>query len=488
MYSKLKLYFVLSIAAITAVSASAQQSNPEFPFNSLVVQPPVAEESTGRDLQKELDQVRTLLDIQQQQLDALKRLSEASAEQLTTPLAGNAIDGSQEDIERLKAAGLQAAQRDQEIEYQLDRLIEEVDSLDRNGSQLPATLREVFLPSRYDQSPIVMYNTLQAGFTDIGEENSNFGAPTWLPHFYMTFQEKYQLQINPQINAESFELLSGQMDWFATDHLTFSFGRFYSPLGFFNERLHTSWVLKTPDDPLVFEVIYPHQLSMNGIQARGATYLGDLPVKLEYTGFCSNGFSLTPENPTAQQYADFRLMRKSFLDVNNDKAFGGRLGLFFPYLGLVVGASGLLNGAYDVAGENDLSLVDFDASYHAGNWDLKFEYVRVSQQAPTGHINRQGFYFQSAYRNYDSIHPFFGNLEYLFRFGHVDFDGIDLAVTGLTFGAPDHTPINRNRYTLGTNYYFSPSLIAKVAYEFNDELEFTEIDDNGILAQVSWGF
>ncbi len=445
---------------------------------------PATEVQVESAISEELDQVRALLEIQQQQLDALKRLAESTGQQVIAQPSGSDTESLVEDVERLKASSLQGAKRDEEAAYEIDRLTEDLDSIARNGAPLPSNLRELFLPSRYDQTPIVMYNTLQAGYTDFESEDGSFGTPTWLPHFYMLFREDFQLQINPQINGESFELLSGQIDWFLRDDLTVSVGRFYSPLGFFNERLHTSWVLKTPDDPMVFEVIYPHQLSMNGLQLRGAKYIGDLPVKLEYNCFTANGFSLDRESPTAKDYADFRLMRKSFTDVNQDKAIGGRLGLSFPLIGLVVGGSGMLNGAYDIDGEQDMSLVDYDASLHNGNWDIKFEYVDVSQQSPHGHIDRQGFYLQTAYRNYASIHPLWSNVEYLFRFGHVEFNGIDLSVTGFDFGGSDHIPIDRNRYTMGANYYFSPSLVSKLAFEINDELSQAEFDDNGILAQV----
>lgn len=453
-----------------------------------ISQQPAEEDRRDSAISREIEHLRLMLEIQQKQLEALKGLTEATATQVVEQPASVASESMEEDIERLKAASRQAAHRDEEVAYELDRVNEDLDGISRNGAPLPSTLRELFLPSRFDQSPIVMYNTLQTGFTDLEGEHANFTAPTWLPHFYMLFREDYQLQLNPQINSESFELLSAQVDWFVRDDLTLTAGRFYSPLGFFNERLHTSWVLKTPDDPMIFEVIYPHQLSMNGLQFRGAKYIADLPVKLEYCGFTSNGLSLDRDSPTEKDYADFRLMRKSFTDVNQDKAFGGRLGLSFPQIGLVCGASGMLNGAYDVAGEQDLSLVDYDASLHNGNWDLKFEYVDVSQQAPRAHIDRQGFYFQTAYRDYSSIHPFWGNVEYLFRFCHVEFNGIDLGLTGFDFGDSDHIPVDRNRYTLGGNYYFSPSLVSKLAFEINDELSQAEFDDNGILAQLSWGF
>ena len=40
----------------------------------------------------------------------------------------------------------------------------------------------------------------------------------------------------------------------------------------------------------------------------------------------------------------------------------------------------------------------------------------------------------------------------------------------------------------GLNYYFYPTLILKLAYEFNNEREFIELDDDGFLAQLTLGF
>ena len=39
----------------------------------------------------------------------------------------------------------------------------------------------------------------------------------------------------------------------------------------------------------MFNQVYPAQLSFDGLQLRGARYLFDWPVKLEYSGFVANG-------------------------------------------------------------------------------------------------------------------------------------------------------------------------------------------------------
>ena len=77
-------------------------------------------------------------------------------------------------------------------------------------------------------------------------------------------------------------------------------------------------------------------------------------------------------------------------------------------------------------------------------------------------------------------------------FDHVQFDGINLAQTGINFGGNGLNyalqPLDRNRFTVGTNYWFYPSLVLKLAIEFNDELGVPSLRDNGFIGQVVWGF
>ncbi len=439
-------------------------------------------------LESELDQVRSLMQIQQQQSELLKTMLDRTTEQVSASSQAGPSEEVFEQIERLKIGVLRGAERDQEIQFQFDRLTEGLDFAIHNP-QLPSTLRETFLPTRFDQTPLVIYNTLQTGYTDFRDADGAVANSAWLPHFYLLLRERFQIQVNPLITKTSLQILSAQIDFFVNDHLMISAGRFYSPLGFYPEKLHTSWVTKTPDTPLLFQQIYPFLLSFNGIQFRGGRYIGKWPVKLEYSAIATNGMSLDlDDDPTEFDFANFNPVRTTFREVNNDKAFGGRIGLSFPTLGLIIGASALGNGAYDPTGREDLTFIDFDANYHRGNWDVRFEYARIDQQTPFGPIDREGYYLQAAYRNYRSIHPFWGKLEGVVRYDWVDFEGIDLAVTGLDFGTRERIPIDRERYTAGLNYYFYPTLILKLAYEFNNERDFIELDDDGFLAQLTIGF
>src|SRR5262249_12644968 len=153
-------------------------------------------------------------------------------------------------------------------------------------------------------SPFGIYGTLSAQFQKFEDRPGNFPTPVFSPHFYLLLNEQFLLEVNPEVQPDRVNLESAQLDWFLHDNLTLVFGRFYSPLGFFNERLHPTWVFKTPDRPLVFQQVFPSLLSMNGAQARGAIELGDWPVKVEYCALVTNGFSLNAVNPTARDFAN----------------------------------------------------------------------------------------------------------------------------------------------------------------------------------------
>jgi hypothetical protein len=287
------------------------------------------------------------------------------------------------------------------------------------------------------------------------------------------------------------QLYRAQVDWFLNDNLTLVAGRFYSPLGFYSERLRLNWVIKTPDPPLMFNQVYPNLLSFDGIQLRGARSIADLPLKLEYTGFVANGLSVSGSNLTPLVYSNLNSFSDTIDDVNGAKAYGGRVGLSLPEHGLIFGLSGLANGHYDQA-RHDLNLWDFDANWHKGNWDMRFEYAHTRQQTPANPIRRQGFYAQVAYRDYEAASPILRKLEYVFRLDRVWFEGINVAMTGINFGgngqALARQPLDRNRYTLGVNYWFYPSMALKLAGEFYDELGVPSLRDNGFIGQFVWGW
>jgi hypothetical protein len=431
---------------------------------------------------QDVDRLRKQVDLLQKQIEVLQKMAALLADQ---------VKKSDVQTATLEARSVQAAHRDQTLAGAVDDLRDSADSAKRTGPDLPATLRELVNPFRNNESPLGIYGTFAAQFEKFEDRPSNFPSPVFSPHFYLLLNERLLLEVNPEFRGTQVELESCQVDWFVHDNFTLVAGRFYSPIGWFNERMHTSWIFKTPDRPLMFSQVLPASLSFNGLMGKGAVPVFDGPagpVLVEYSATVTNGFTQDEAQPDARDFANLAGMSEAFTDVNGDKAFGGRIGFRAPAIGVWAGVSALRNGDYDVAGRFDLDVLDADFNWRYGNWDVRSEFARTNQDAPGGMIHRRGFYGQVAYRPYDACSTFLQNLEGLFRYDYVRFGGIDPAVAAQNFGSRELSPIGRNRYTFGMNYYPYPSLIVKLAYEINDEVQFRDLSDNGVIAQVAWGF
>src|SRR5207248_6154156 len=132
-----------------------------------------------------------------------------------------------------------------------------------------------------------------------------------------------------------------------------------------------------------------------------------------------------------------------------------------------------------------------DFNYHKDNWDVRAEYGMMFQQAGSfagtpgllnTNIRRQGFYGQVAYRPRDCANRFLQNTELVYRYSYVDFHGIDPTSLDLTtFATPVDVPVRRQQNEFGINYYFTPRLVAKCAYQINDEPNF-HLHDNQLIA------
>jgi hypothetical protein len=439
----------------------------------------------------EIDRLKAQLELQQKQIDVLLRMTNLLADQLRkqAPAVGE-VEKLEEQVASQGAQIQQGAQRDLEQAEAHDQLVEQIDALSRTDSWLPANLKELFSPYRNNESPLAIYGSVAEGFNAFSQQPSTFRDQTLDLRPYMLLNERWLMSANVALQQGTVQLWRAQAEWFINDNLTVVFGRFYSPIGFYSERLRLDWVIKTPDPPLMFNQVYPQQLSFNGIQLRGSRYVADTPVKLEYSGFVSNGLTVPGTKLSPAVYSNLNNF-SNFNDINSVKAFGGRLGMSIPTIGFIAGLSGLANQAYDTAG-NTLNLWDVDASWHRGNWDARFELAKTDQQTPAQPIHRFGFYTQVAYRQYDNPNRFLQKLEYVFRFDHVEFDGINLAKTGINFGGLGlnyaRQPLDRNRFTYGVNYWFYPSLVLKLAIEINEELGVPSLRDNGFLGQLVWGF
>jgi hypothetical protein len=496
--------------------------------------PPASEPSPGREeelvlLQQEIaalrkqqqaaqgaaaqdDKVKKQLELQQKQIETLEKMVKLLADQLKKqPPSGAAVEKLQTQVATLEARAKQAAQRDQQVAGAVDDLVEHQDAQERYGVSLPAPLKELFLPSGNNQTPLSIYGALAVGYSKfIGDANTaangagraathgGFYFGEFTPDFLLKLNEwillEAEISVGPSASVGSF----AQADFFVNDYLTIIAGRFVAPIGWFNERLNNPWINKLPADapgsgPLLWQQVLP-AMSLLGVQAQGSFYLGCSPVKLEYNAYVSNGLNVTPAAaaPAIDELANLENMTNTFNIITNDKAIGGRIGLWWPEVGLAGGISGLVNGDYVAGGfEDSIGLYALDLNYHKGNCDFRFEYGMTYQHAGDfiqANIRRQGFYTQLAYRPRDAGNRYLQNVELIYRYGYVDFRGFDrTALTLSSYATPVDVPIRRQQNEFGIDYWFYPRMVLKVAYQINDEPGF-HLHDNQFISELAWGW
>jgi hypothetical protein len=206
----------------------------------------------------------------------------------------------------------------------------------------------------------------------------------------------------------------------------------------------------------------------------------------------SNGLNTTASPPAFTDVANLEGLQDTFNVISNDKLFGGRLGLWYPAVGLTAGVSGFVNGTYLPGVNQNINLLQFDAGYRIGGLDVRFEWAGLHQEAAKeigNNITRRGLYAQVAYRPIDLPNGFLQKLEGVFRFSQARFKGIDPTKLDLTaFDTTVDVPVDRDQYAFGINYYFYPSLVLKLAYEINHEHGPVKFKDDAFLAQLAWGF
>jgi hypothetical protein len=461
------------------------------------------------------DDQKKRIDILQQEIRTLEKMVNLLAKKVKETPAAPApanLDKIQLQTATLESRSVQAALRDQELAGSLNDLRDHVDSQERYGPWLPAPLKELFLPSGNSETPLSIFGALAFGYSKIiGNPATTTGGPRastpggfyfgeFTPDFLLKLNDWILLEAeigitaNGSVSAGSF----AQADFFINDWLTISAGRFVAPIGFFNLRLNNPWINKLPADapgsgPLLWQQVLP-TLSMLGVEANGAFYLGNSPIKMEYSVYVSNGLNLTPAtpgSPTVSELANLENMTNTFTVIQNKSTVGGRLGFWWPEVGLEQGFSALYNPGYLAGFGDSIRLWAVDLNYHHGNWDVRAEYGITYQDAKDfvrKDITRQGLYAQVAYRPLDCGIRYLDNFEAVYRYGYVNFSGIDPTALDLTtFSTPMDVPVRRQQNEFGINYYLARRMVLKCAYQINDEPRFHQ-HDNQFLTELAWGW
>jgi hypothetical protein len=448
------------------------------------------EEQVALQAEPPSEEQKKRIELLQKQVETLEKMVKLLAEQIKKQPAGPAVEKLQSQTATLEGRSIQAAQRDRELANSIDDLREHTDAAERWGPQLPATLKELFLPSQTNESPLSIYGQLIGGFHQFNGSPGQFNSPDFAPFFLLTLNDQFLLEVELDINNAGISVSQAQLDWIVNDWLTVVGGRYLTPIGFFNERLVHEWINKLPDVPVMFRQVSPLS-STDGVQVRGAAYLGCTPVKLEYSVYGGNGFQFSDTPAGYSQAVDLEGLVGQPDEVDA-KAIGGRLGVWVPAVGITAGLSVYYQNEYLAQTPNDIRLWQVDAGYAKGNWDFRFEFAQLFQQATAfigNNVTRTGMYTQLAYRPRHANWRLLANTEVVARYSLARFKGIDPTQLDPTaFADRVGVPVNRNQYTFGINYYFYPSMTMRFAYEVNQELGAVQLHDNVFLAQFVWAF
>ncbi len=355
-------------------------------------------------------------------------------------------------------------------------------------------------------------------FEKAGDENSNFEtgfSPIFLwKHGDNLFFES-ELEFEVEDEGVNIGLEYAQLFYFFNDYVMLGVGKFLSPVNPFSERLHPAWINKLPDMPYGLSAHAGVPLlagTQMGFQLRGGIPVG--PTKFTYALFLSNGPSLIVEDSlaVAQEGVLGRITSivsgqseghltggsglldfNNFKDNNDDKAIGGRIGLFLlPRLEIGYGFQTAKVGTKgtefeDVKATNHTVDVNYVGNVGGlkGKIDIRAQWVWLQIDNPNIHPlefenNSNAGYAQLAYQPNGVESSFFRNLEFVLRFDRLDRPD--------TEEAPFSVDIDR--YSVGINYWVSSSSVFKFAFESatSNHPDGDSETESKFLAQFALGF
>ncbi len=311
----------------------------------------------------------------------------------------------------------------------------------------------------------------------------------WQPHKNIIIEAEMETEIEG--TETKIDMGYANASFFLNKYLTVRTGKFISPFGIFQDRLHPSWINKLPTVPVGTgeDELGVGPTSEIGIDFRGGIPLGS--SKMNYSVFFSNGAQLItdPADPDKQG----TLLYGSVETINKKFTAGGRLGLLpFSNSSLEIGFSyrngnvGDKNSVYKSVGSQmyalDLTYVK-QLDFIKGMFDVKAQWNKVNVDKaeyidpgdPTGNTlytfenKRSSFFTQAAYRPSMSQSKFLKKTELVFRY----------AGFNPPTGAKGLEEIKQ--YTYGINYWFTWRTAFKAAYQ-------SQKDSNAFFLQVAVGF
>ena len=351
-----------------------------------------------------------------------------------------------------------------------------------------------------------------AAFSDKNSgSGSSFFSASFNPALYFQYQDlllfESELEIEVAEDGQTETALEyGQLDILLHDNVTLVVGKFLSPVGQYQERLHPAWINRLPSAPPGFGHDGLQPGADVGVQVRGGIPFGR--SRLTYALAAGNGPRLM-EGEGALELEGFGG------DDNGNKAISGRIG-FLPLPFIEVGASFLTGkvrgvlpedseemGLSTLAAEDSsipkgpntrLKIWGLDAAFTRGPWDVRVEFLRGTRNSyefapeiegdePTlvPKMKLKAWYAQAAYRLSEvTRHRILQNVEPVIRYGEYRIQGVDdLAEEN-----------NEKRWDWGLNYWFAPAIVLHGAVEHRSFTARMAGDrkDTRMLLQLGYGF
>jgi len=332
------------------------------------------------------------------------------------------------------------------------------------------------------------------GFASQRKNGSTFNATfsplfLWEPTDRLLFEAAFDVSGTTDPNANSstdVNLTIADVSYLMNDYLAVGGGVFIVPFGQYHNHFDPPWINKLPDDPLVFSDGGLAPNSQTGIFGRGAIPIG--PTKLTYDAYVVNAPNLITRDPAAAGSLAF----PAFTNQNGNFAIGGRLG-FLPFPELEIGYS-IEEGRVSPSNFADVHALLQAADAHyvkdvpflSGRIDLRAEWVWSNVDraiydrrgtlgfGPLALTNyRDGGYLQASYRPLMVNNRILRNLEFVARY--------DRLRSPLRAPGGNH----EQRWTIGVDYWLTPSAVLKAAYEFDQKK--SGPDQNAFLVQLGLG-
>lgn len=366
-----------------------------------------------------------------------------------------------------------AAASEQSLRAEIDALNNRVDQLSKVANS-PDSADSKWHLSGYMDAGLVVTNS--------NTEEDRFVSGHFNPGFHFQHSDKVFFEAELEIETEGDGATNIAIEYSAinvilNDNATLVIGKWLSPVGQFQERLHPTWINRMATAPVGFGHGGIQPLSDVGVQLRGAVPVGKR--YFTYVVAVGNGPQGGHHGAELEGFSE---------DDNSDKSFAGRLG-FFPLDNLEVGVSLLTAG---IRGEEadtgpitdgDFDLFGADFAYTpAGALEIRGEYLDAELGSFFGREHHgdtttslidptdwKAWYLQAAYRIPDS------RLEPVIRFG-------DLEVEGHFAGEGE------SRVDVGINYWVAPSAAFRLGYQRRSFDEPGEEDESLVQFQFAYGF